>query len=90
MIMINIFDTHESESDTHSDNEQSTDISYQSTHCVSSVFITSNVILLHKSSTEVGSDARHSEYKHMTECSFASRIGHTPLPFYAELAEPLP
>ena len=82
--------THESESDTHSDNERSTDISYQSAHCVSSSFVTSNVILFHKSSTEVGSDARHSEDKHMTECSFVSRIGYSPLPFYAEHCEPLP
>ena len=81
---------HPSESDTHSDNERSTDISYQSAHCVSSSFVTSNVILFHKSSTEVGSDARHSEDKHMTECSFVSRIGYSPLPFYAEHCEPLP
>ena len=78
--------THESESDTHSDNEQSTDISYQSTHCVSSHFAKS---LFHKC-TEVGSNTRHSEDKHMTECSFASRIGYSPLPFYAEHCEPLP
>ena len=90
MIMIDIFGTHTQESDSNmlSDNEQSTDISYQSIQYLLSSFVTSNFDMFHNALTEDCSDRRHIEHTRIREHECVARIASVALPFNAEHRSP--
>ena len=90
MITTNIFGTHESDSNILSDNEQSTDISYQSTQYSLSSFGTSSFDIFHNALTEDCSDKRHVEHTRIREHECAMRIASVALPFLAEHRSPFP